>query len=71
MGAVSNRKSVSAGISHEVQGRLPYFIDESQRALIRADTYFYGIKLPRSATQWQKHAVIELLYYNTWNAARK
>lgn len=40
MGAVSNRKPASAEISLEVQGRLPYFIDESQTALIRADAGF-------------------------------
>jgi hypothetical protein len=40
VGAVSNRKPASAGISSEVQGRLPYFIDESQRALIRANAGF-------------------------------
>jgi len=40
MGAVSNRKPASAGISPEVQGRLPYFIDKSQRILIREDAGF-------------------------------
>jgi hypothetical protein len=40
VGAVSYRKPASTGISSEVQSRLPYFIDESQRALNRENAGF-------------------------------
>jgi hypothetical protein len=63
MGVVSNRKPASVGISPEVQGRLPYFIDESQRILITADAGFLWIKLARSL-----HNGRNTIKYNTWNA---